>query len=74
MPTLNFDLNVDKHNKPTLVIECPACKREIPRHLTALTPDSVVACECGTAISLTARDLDRARQLYQDTLRSDGSA
>ncbi|XZG70984.1 hypothetical protein ACTSKR_03695 [Chitinibacteraceae bacterium HSL-7] len=65
MTGLNIDLNIDKHQKATLVVACPDCGHEVTHRLGALTPDSVLGCQCGARISLTPNDLDRANALHQ---------
>lgn len=72
MNTLNIDLNIDKHDTPTLVIECPKCKHELTHHLKSLAPDSVIQCDkCETKIDITNQDLERAETLYGKILKAE---
>lgn len=72
MIQLNLDLNIDKHDHPTLVIECPKCKHELTHHLKTLIPDSTIQCNnCQTVIDITASDLRRAKMLYQQILNAE---
>ena len=72
MKTLNIDLNIDKHDTPTLVIECPTCKHELTHHLKSLTPDSIIQCDkCEATIGLTSQDLENAESLYGRILKAE---
>lgn len=60
MKSPRFDIDLDKHYKATVVIECPACGHENRHHLSSLQPDSALACTCGHDISLGAQGLQSA--------------
>lgn len=65
MTGLNLDLNIDKHNNATLIVECPDCGHEVTHHLKTLTTDSMLPCPCGTQIGLSQQDLNRASAMHQ---------
>lgn len=72
MSELQIDLNIDKHHKATLVIECPICHHELTHHLETLQPDEQLLCsQCGEKITVTVHDLERAQHLYQQILHGD---
>ena len=73
MATLKFDLNIDKRQHATLVIECPTCRHENAHHLRALQPDTVVACDaCDAAMTISAQDLVLAQQRLDAIVRNGG--
>ena len=72
MSELQIDLNIDKHNRPTLVIECPHCKHELTHHLETLPVDGALSCDqCAEQITVSAHDQERARRLYEKILLAD---
>ena len=72
MSELQIDLNIDKHNKPTLVVECPTCHHELTHHLETIQANAQLPCgQCGAEVMVSGHDLERAQRLYQQILRGD---
>lgn len=57
-----FDIDLDKHYKATVVIDCPDCGRETRQHLASLGPDQPLNCQCGADISMSAIAVQQAQQ------------
>lgn len=64
-----FDIDLDKHYKATVVIDCPDCGHETRQHLASLGPDQTLSCHCGADISMSALALQHAQQ-KADSIRS----
>ncbi|BAK75044.1 hypothetical protein NH8B_0195 [Pseudogulbenkiania sp. NH8B] len=68
----SFDIDLDKHYNPTVVIACTQCGHETRQHLDTLAPDQAAAlrCDCGADISLDSTALDKAHRLAADIKQS----
>lgn len=72
MSELSFDFNIDKHNKATVVIICPRCKREVTHHLDSLEPDMIITCPiCDEKIIITQALIDQAQAKYEEIKRDE---
>ena len=65
MKTPQFDIDLDKHYRATVVVACDDCGRESRHHLDSLRPDRTINCHCGADLGITHHTIAAAQQKAQ---------